>query len=333
MRLLVCEYVTGGGFCGKPVPPGLWDEGDSMRRSLVKDLVALGPHHVTAIVEPRVATADPGSSVIRLSRDGELWSHLPALLGPFDCFWPIAPETGAALRRLTALAEAAGRSVIGSPRDTVALAGSKLETADHLAAAGLPVVPTRRLGASLPESATGWVVKPDDGAGAEDARLFTSRPALDAWLAGRGDAARFVVQPHVEGSPASLSLLCQAGEAWVLACNSQIVSVEGGCLRYHGGVVGGLEHRRPVFQALAAGIARALPGLWGYVGVDLIDRDDGPLVLEVNPRLTTSYVALGRALGFNPAGLVLELLKRKLSEMIRPIRIGVRPFKVGGDVR
>jgi tyramine---L-glutamate ligase len=37
--------------------------------------------------------------------------------------------------------------------------------------------------------------------------------------------------------------------------------------------------------------------------------NDGDLVvLEINPRLTTSYAGLGRALGCNPAGLVLDLL-------------------------
>ena len=281
--------------------------------------------------------ADPGATMIRVSRSGELWQGLPQLLGAFDGFWPIAPESGSALRRMTDMATAAGCRVIGCESETVTVAGSKRATAVHLAEAGLPVVPTRPLaeretpGQSV-AGADGWVVKPDDGAGAEETRFFASRGELDRWATDCGEPERFVIQPYVEGSAASLSLLCQGGEAWVLACNSQIVSVEDGAFRYHGGVVGALEHRRPVFQDLATGIARAMPGLWGYVGVDLIDRDEGPLLLEVNPRLTTSYVALGRALGFNPAGLILELLKRKLSEMTRPIRIGVRPFKVGDDV-
>ena len=332
MRLLVCEYVTGGGFCGLPVPPGLWREGDAMRRALVKDLAALRLSQVTALVEPRVADAGPGAQVICVRDPGELWRRLPELLGGFDRFWPIAPESDSALQRMTGIAAAAGRPVIGSGPETVALVASKRRTAAHLAAAGLPVVPTSRLDAKLPTGADGWVVKPDSGAGAEETWYLETRGALEAWIRDCPDPDRFVVQPYVEGSAASLSLLCQAGEAWVLACNSQVVSVQDGSFRYHGGVVGALEHRRALFQALASEIARALPGLWGYVGVDLIDRDEGPLILEVNPRLTTSYVALGRALGFNPAGLILELLKRKLSQMIRPIRIGVRPFKVGEDV-
>jgi tyramine---L-glutamate ligase len=61
------------------------------------------------------------------------------------------------------------------------------------------------------------------------------------------------------------------------------------------------------FAALAQRIAVAIPGLWGYVGVDFVQTADGPLVLEVNPRLTTSFCGLRAALGVNVAALVLDL--------------------------
>ena len=50
-----------------------------------------------------------------------------------------------------------------------------------------------------------------------------------------------------------------------------------------------------------------MPGLWGYAGVDLIVSDQGPVVLEVNPRLTTSYAGLSQALNMNVAEKILAL--------------------------
>ncbi len=41
--------------------------------------------------------------------------------------------------------------------------------------------------------------------------------------------------------------------------------------------------------------------------MDFIETASGPIVIEVNPRLTTSYAGLHRAIGINPAQLVLEL--------------------------
>jgi len=76
-----------------------------------------------------------------------------------------------------------------------------------------------------------------------------------------------------------------------------------------------------VYQQIASAVAAAIPGLWGYVGVDLIEGPDGPVVLEINPRLTTSYAGLRDAVGVNPAGLVLDLLKRQIPDIQRPLQV------------
>jgi len=62
---------------------------------------------------------------------------------------------------------------------------------------------------------------------------------------------------------------------------------------------------------LAKRAIAAIPGLWGYVGIDVVLTQRGPVVLEVNPRLTTSYAGLRAALDINPARLVLDLLDER----------------------
>ena len=66
----------------------------------------------------------------------------------------------------------------------------------------------------------------------------------------------------------------------------------------------------PGIRASIALVRRSPPrsrASWGYVGVDFLLGAEGPLVLEVNPRLTTSYCALPAALGRNVAAMALEL--------------------------
>jgi predicted ATP-grasp superfamily ATP-dependent carboligase len=65
--------------------------------------------------------------------------------------------------------------------------------------------------------------------------------------------------------------------------------------------VNGLAERQSELLVLAQRVCRAIPGLWGYVGVDRIVTERGPVVLAVNLRLTTSYVRLSRSLGLKPA--------------------------------
>lgn len=44
-------------------------------------------------------------------------------------------------------------------------------------------------------------------------------------------------------------------------------------------------------------MAEAIPGLEGLFGIDILLTAEGPVVVEVNPRLTTAYAGLRRALG------------------------------------
>ncbi|MEK7799030.1 MAG: ATP-grasp domain-containing protein, partial [Acidobacteriota bacterium] len=55
----------------------------------------------------------------------------------------------------------------------------------------------------------------------------------------------------------------------------------------------------------------------GYVGVDLVLGDSGATVIEINPRLTTSYVGLRLSVAENIAGLIIAAaLGRALPERV-----------------
>jgi predicted ATP-grasp superfamily ATP-dependent carboligase len=332
LRLLICEYVTGGGFLGKPLPASLAREGDMMLAALVKDVAAVDGIEIASVRDWRLREADLPAALRVVTAREDPWMAWRDAIEAADAVWPIAPETGGALTRLSELVLAAGRTLIGSRPSAVALATSKLATAAHLAAHGIAVVPTVPAEAALRDGLCagrdGWVVKPDDGAGAESTRLVRRSDDMRRWLEAAPGRDNFVIQPYVEGVAASLSVLCQHGRAWLLSCNRQDIDIENGAFRFCGSIVGGLEQRRPLFEPIAAAIEAALPDLWGHVGIDFIDGAAGPLVLDVNPRLTTSYVGLACAIRMNPAALVLALIDRDLGAIERPLRVGAERVDV-----
>jgi len=59
--------------------------------------------------------------------------------------------------------------------------------------------------------------------------------------------------------------------------------------------------------ALATQVGKAIPGLRGFVGIDLVwHATQGPVVIEVNPRLTCAYVGLSARLRRNLAAELVE---------------------------
>ena len=307
MRILVCEFVTGGGMPpDAPIPAGLAQEGDLMLRALVDDLLDVPGVELVVTRDARLPPLPARVFSITVADPRKSWALWEDLARTVDAVWPIAPETGGALERLSRMVLGAGGRLLNSHPDAVAVTASKTATAAVLAAAGIPVVPVWRV-MDQPPGDGPWVVKPDDGAGCTDTVLLLDRLAWARWRVA-GDRAGFVVQPFVPGAAASLSMLCRDGRAWLLTVNRQRVELDGSALVYRGGIVGGLPST-PELSGLAAGIAAAMPGLFGTVGVDFIATADGPRVLEVNPRLTTSYVGVRRATGVNVAAAVLGLLR------------------------
>ena len=50
----------------------------------------------------------------------------------------------------------------------------------------------------------------------------------------------------------------------------------------------------------------SLPGLRGYIGIDFVLTEGKPFVVDVNPRLTTSFVGLRGVAGFNVAEAIVN---------------------------
>jgi predicted ATP-grasp superfamily ATP-dependent carboligase len=305
MRIFVYEHVTGGGLDGEALPPGLAREADLMVRTLIGELASCPEVECLTSRDPRLPPVAGAESIGWHAGETarERFRRGTALAG---AVWPTAPESGGVLADLATEVEAQGRLLLGCRPAAVRIASSKRATTDLLQRAGIPAVPTFARAEEVPPFPGRWVTKPDDGAGAEATHIVTD------WREARNRLAAatlpLVAQPWLEGDPMSLSLLCDAGRSRLLSCNRQRIAETSRAVSLAGIEVNVAVEHEARLTTLARRIATALPGLWGYVGVDFIWTSAGPVVLEVNPRLTTSYCGLGRARGINVAAMVLALV-------------------------
>ncbi len=298
MKVLVFEYVTGGGVGSIPMPSGLLEEAEQMQAALLEDLLEVPGISITALRDAQWPPPGGLETAIRwrmVEKTDNLYAVWLEALGECDAVWPIAPESGGVLECLSRDCEAAHKILLNSPSTAVAIAASKRRTIERLHQAGVPVVPTRAFRGYRPVFPL--VIKPDDGISCQGIRIIRSPEEWDAALFAI-NPLHYVVQPLLDGDSLSFSALFDRGEASLLSCNRQVVVHRAGGLQLDAVEVNAVpctaEH-----QALVAAVARAMPELRGYAGIDLLETARGLKVLEINPRLTTSASGLRAALNYN----------------------------------
>jgi predicted ATP-grasp superfamily ATP-dependent carboligase len=311
MKILVFEYITGGGFNRRELPASLAYEGRLMLQALLDGLAAVNGLDVTVMLDWRLADSIPrhGFSPFIVDREEDCHACFDRLAGRFDAVWPIAPEYGGVLWALCRAVEKQGVTLLTSPSSAVSVTGDKLLTFRRLLEHQIATVPTRLLEVQdLSFYDDENIVKPVDGIGCADSYIIATsedRKSLPSKIRGKG---RYIVQPHVLGKKNSLSCLFRKGEGWLLCANRQKFDLIEKQYRLSEIVVNDAGDLKP-FQPLVDRVARAFPDLWGYAGIDLIETSEALLVLEINPRLTTSFAGIDGALGINVASLVLQLVE------------------------
>lgn len=296
--VFVYEFVTARRLGEQPGSDlhSLFVEGRAMRDAITADFAAVSG--VTVLPFP---TDVP---------DKEHPTRFRELAKRADWSFIIAPETGGELEHLAREVLKVGGKLLGPSPDAIALTTDKLELSRHWAKHRVPQIPT----APADDRPTEYpaVLKPRDGAGSEDMQLVNSVEEYeDAVRLNLGTGAR-IVQPFAPGRACSVAFLIgpKSQPAVPLLPTVQRLSADGR-FKYLGGELPLAEPLAERATHLASKAVGCVRGLFGYVGVDLIlgEAEDGSadVAVEINPRLTTSYVGLRAATSGNLAGLLLDI--------------------------
>ena len=292
-----------------------------MRDALLTDLSELRdlhelPYAITTTLDVRLAMrfAAPSacSDCIHVQKNEDVWQVWEEQIKAVDAVWIIAPETDGILQKLTVMAKLQDKLVLGCGLESIKVCSEKMATFLALEAAGIASIPTHTFD-DWPKSHWIWLAKPNDGAGCNDIACFNNPDDLQDWIEDNHKQLTHVIQAYQPGDAASISCVMKNGKAYLLSCNTQTIEINNQLLSYKGGVVNGMRDYWPQFEFIANKIAQALPDLAGYVGIDVIVENNGYdndeiIVVEINPRLTTSYIGLRESIGTNPAALIMNTL-------------------------
>lgn len=336
MHIFLYEWITGGGLVEEPspLPETLLIEGEAMLTSLATDLAAIPGAEVNVLRDARLEPISiRNCRVVDVhSREHHL-QEFSKLAAAADYTIVIAPEFDGILANTVKIARESGANLLASSDEFIATTSNKHLTAESLAAVGILVPEAILLDADaerLPiEFTYPGVLKPLDGAGSQHTFLVTSRfdePPPYPWPRR--------LEQYIPGIAASVAFLCGPEQRVPLAACRQHLTDDG---RF--GYLGGsllwetdLAHRA---KQLAARALEAIPGSLGYVGVDLVlgEADDGSqdTIIEINPRLTTSYVGL-RAMTHD--NLAVGMIETSSGRDFAPaFRLDPLEFSANGSVR
>lgn len=306
MKILLFEYISGGGFNQQELPESLAKEGCLMLQALLDNFAQLPDIELSVMLDCRLldqVDTSAATQLITVNSDIDIQAEFVRHMTHVDAVWPIAPEFDGILQQLCELVTKQNKALLTSSASAVAVTGDKYHTYLRLLEYQIPTVATQL--ANQADYAEGeWLLKPRDGAGCSDSVIL----ATEQDFADHPRNDSFIIQPHMQGDKTSLSCLFQHGKAWLLSVNLQRFDIIEQRYQLTEIVVNhSADHEK--YRPLVAELAKAFPELWGYVGIDLIETESAVLALEINPRLTTSFAALQAALGLNIAYLVLQLLE------------------------
>lgn len=308
MKVFLGEYVCGGGFGSTPadeIDESLRLEGAAMLASMAEDLAMVASLSIP--IAPDLCPELPDCERHVMDPRRPLWAQWAKAARGCDAAVIIAPEKDGLLAKAVGMLRAADVNVIAGSGDFLRVASDKLQTARVFCAGGVPhppsLLPNDPRSAAKLQQCSRFVVKPRDGCGTESISLFDDlADAINA--ATEND----LVQAFIPGTPASAAAIVNGNEMVVLPAVSQDISLDPCCYRGGAGpLCDDLQRRAAALVQCALGAMP--PGLRGFIGLDLILGDDsgGDVVVEVNPRLTTSYVGLRHIVDGNLAARLLGL--------------------------
>lgn len=330
MRVFISEYVCGGAWPEQTLDSSLVVEGRAMLLTLLHDFLRIPHVSVVTTWDPRSGAfpAELSESLVTvpISSPADEARQFRRLCDECDAAIVIAPEFHGVLEARVETASALTR-LIGCNSPATRLCGDKLSLASFLERSGIPTVFTERFELQSADvsscdvlSPFPCMIKPQDGAGSTLTFRVDSPSELERvtqQLLIDDDGFEFVKQPFVDGLSVSCAAIVSAGQGGsvekcridVLPPCQQILSADGRFSYDGADFPCGLDPSAcDRVIDLVHRCCEAIPGIGGYVGFDVLvphATDSEPLVVDINPRLTTGYLLWRKMCNDNLAARLL----------------------------
>jgi tyramine---L-glutamate ligase len=307
MRILIFEWFVGGGLLAEDrVSNSLLREGRAMRDAIAQDFVRCG-HRVLTLQDFRIPTGATGDIEYHsVDSFEDVRLVLEQLAKQAEKVLLIAPEIGGCLSQVAQWLSKWEDKLISPKGEFMRIASDKHLTRQRFSQHNVPIPDgflvqkwDHQTLNQLPDPA---VIKPVDGCGSEGIVYVAGK--LNSNVAMARPA---IVESYIPGIPASVAAICNRNGIRFLPPVQQVFDrfPIGAFIDCVCPIDVDLQERA---ISLAERAMNAMPVTCGYVGIDLVLADQGfehDVVIEVNPRFTSSYLKLREICDFSIADQML----------------------------
>lgn len=330
MKLFLSEFITSGALSGAELPPTLASEGRAMRDALIADFARLPDVEIVMTCDARLPAPGPARGQT-MQHPLEERDWFERLCRECDAVYLVAPELDGILSERCRIARRLSPRPLNGDPDAVEVCADKYALWLRLREAAVPTIPTCLV--DWTDLASAWrivnehsrcggVLKPRYGAGSQSTWLCRAPEEAASHRSEFDDVrptGQAILQPCLRGRALSVAAIVDtAGAVRTLFPPAEQHLSGDGTFRYLGGGLPAADVPLDQLETLIQQAAKCVPGLRGYVGFDLLElspQDERPgmpagasrlCLVEINPRLTTSYIGYRRLTGDNLAAAVLD---------------------------
>jgi tyramine---L-glutamate ligase len=305
-----------------------------MLRGIASDFESAG-HKVTILLDSRMVSLCShfqADKIISVCSTGEVNTIIKKTAEKVDAAFVIAPEHDHVLQSIVELIETTKALSLNCGSRVIEQVSNKAALLEQARKLGLDFPKTLELEIEEPLNKItqsirynlGFpiVIKPLNGTGCSGLSKVRSENQLAQaiWkVKNESYCSSFLAQEYVQGTDVSVSAICTSTDVEPLSLNLQELTLSETLAdsNYTGGQV---PYEHPLKTEAFNATKRLLTfykGLRGYVGIDFVLTEDKAIVMEVNPRLTTSYIGLRQIINFNLAQAIIDsVLKQEIPEKL-----------------
>ncbi|MDP6458223.1 MAG: ATP-grasp domain-containing protein [Candidatus Bathyarchaeota archaeon] len=330
-NILIIEYLSSGALVPDgQIPGSLLAEGFAMLASVCADFTTLlapkGRKAVHTLLDHRLK---PYGSILeghvyKYLKRKTLEETLEKIIAKYDATLIIAPD-GPPLLNLLEIAEDAGVIIVGPSTAEIEKVSPKSLLYERCNQLDILSPPEYRVLTDTENFSTfrrelaflhkKWhspiVIKPDMGCGGQGLSIVLEKNKKNLKIAyekAKVYDEAIILQKMVRGSSISLNLIGTTDLPKLLSINKQFLCLSSpdGNTEYIGGLTP-IEYEK--VPAIIEDIRKltADTGYRGYFGIDLVVNNKGYSIVDLNPRITTSYTGLRGVSLVNPAQIMRDV--------------------------